>query len=814
MKKLLVLFLLFPILIWAQDDQTRLNLPKVSNEEKVSELPGALPVTKLTLPEVVKRADTLTNFFANFPIIPLSLPRVVKRTGALPGFQMPVGLSLTSIPSRDLTVDINSFEGGLNYFFPEDKLSTKQFLMSRNLVSEGAFWLKIRSGTQKIYFTSQGAIYGMAFADSGSSKSHLVVIADNDIYWADSSSDWELIDVGNTTAEPTYFASTPFGLVILNDGTDSARIWDGIDVEALGVCDTGTVDADSTYTNGDTAWIADSSACWAMDYWIGYWVQCGTLSTSLFKIIDSGVNWLDVVDCGDTCDDSTFVIIARPDSVSGGLIYPKGKAGAYYQDRFFMASAYYPYRIYYSEIRLPNDIPPDHIIDLDMDKHDEIQRMWIFNNYLFVGGKHSIYGIDADLKVYPNKSMGIIAPKTLAIGDDYCYFLSDRGAIYRFKGNLYGSFSYSFENISDQISKTIAGINAEDLDNCGGIYLNRQYWFSYHPDSCMVFDERTTQWLGPQTFGFSDALSFSSVFNKTWDEMIVPDADGDTTDWSCASEDEYTAVDNYNDVSDSIWVENNGKLQQYDFSDPNYFYEGSNVAQMRISILGRRTYNFCSPSIDLYVSANGQRYLIGRLEDFAKGSYTIRNIGCATNPVTDLPWTKGDLDSLTLTLKYNHPCANRLAVAHVIIFIEYAGDFPSGNFIFGSPSKSFVYKYGGTFDDDTSSVANAVYGEPVISSYQSGWFDAGLPNNQKIIREFFTEVEKDTGQVNIYLYKDFETTAIDTQHIYKHGKRSDWFLLPDDVAGKKFSIKIETTSEIDSLTLKRVQVLIRDLGKR
>lgn len=773
---------------------------------------------KLVLPEVKKTQKTTIQ-----PQTPqlasLTLPQIGKpESRGLQSPQLMGTLSLQGFPARDLNVGTDRFEGGLNLFFPEDRLSPNQALRMLNLVPDGLHWIKKRDGYQKIYFTSKGSNWGMAIADSAGSKPHLVVASDTALYWADSSSNWELTHFGTTTAELTYFSSTPFGLVISNDGTDSTRLWDGASVKGLGICETGTFMADSTYTNGDTAWVADSLKVWAVDYWIGYWARCQGQSV-LYKIIDSGVNWLVLADCRDSCDaESSFVIIARPDSVSGGLIYPKGQATCYFQDKLFVSSAYYPHRIYYSEVRLPDDIPIDHIINLDMDAHDQIQKIVLFNNNMIVFGKYSLYGINSSLAVSPiTKSLGCDAPKTIAIGDDYIYFKSHRG-IYRFKGNVYGSFSYNLEPISDPISDIVDNIDPQNLDNCGGLYFDKQYWFSYHPDSCLVFDERTKQWLGPSTFGFTDAINFSSTFNKVWNEILLPNADGDTTVWALSTgSDHYALIDDISDDTDYITTDAYfDTLDFLEFANTAHFPTGSIVSDLWIYFRANK-YPYCPGKVDLDMVANGQRYYLDRFS--LSGDWTTYSLNQPTNPITDLAWTKGDLDSLELALvsQIESACTYaQINVSGLWVVPQYGGNLSTGNFLFGGSGKDYIYKYGGTvFSDDTTSDSTYnISGKPIKSIYQSGWFDGGFPANQKVMRDFLIETEKDVGTCSLFIYKDFETTAIDTQTITSSGKNADWLFLPATVAGKKFSIKMETGTDVDSLTIKSWSALLRDLGKR
>ena len=788
MKKTFLIMLLLSGFAWAQ---SQLILPEVEKSLSPSPKPQA---PGLLLP-------------------PLQLPQIQTMVSLPPRDQMPTmpPFSLPSVSPKDLIIGTDRFDGGLNRFFPVDRLSSNQTLMTRNLVPYGLYSLKKRWGYQKIYFTSKGPTYGMAIADSAGTKPHLVVATHDSLWWADSSSNWELVAFDSTETAPTYFTSTPFGLVVSNDGLDSTRLWDGVSVEALGVCDTGTFMADSTYTNGDTAWVTDSLKVWAVDYWIGYWVRCKNQSV-LYKIIDSGVNWLVLADCRDSCDaESSFVILARPDSVSGGLIYPKGQATAYYQDRLFVSSAFYPNRIYYSQPRLIDDIPPDAIINLDMDAHDEIQAMWLFNNYLFVAGKYSIYGIDRSLNIGSvTKSLGLTNPNTIAIGDDYIYFLSvgTNTGIYRFKGNIYGSLSYSPEKISDPILDVIDNIDPENLDNCGGFYLDKQYWFSYHPDSCMIFDERTSQWTGPQTFGFSSALSYAA-FALAFSEVLVPGADGDTTDWTTSTGSDHYACVNEPKATDKYVYTNNATDRDFFlFGNTQNFPTGGIVRYLAIYITIQITGTHGGLELDLV--ANEQRYHLSHI-DCTPGWFTY-GINHAENPITSAGWTKGDIDSLELALRGETGTDHSLYVASIYVKPQYQGGLVN-TFLFAGSDKDFVYSYGGIATDDTSS-ADSVHGIPVIATYQSGWSDGGYPTNQKVMKELIIETEKDAGTCSLFIYKDFETTAIDTQIITSSGKNTDWLFLPATVAGKKFSIKIQTGTNIDSLTLKGWSALLKDLGKR
>jgi len=68
--------------------------------------------------------------------------------------------------------------------------------------------------------------------------------------------------------------------------------------------------------------------------------------------------------------------------------------------------------------------------------------------------------------------------------------------------------------------------------------------------------------------------------------------------------------------------------------------------------------------------------------------------------------------------------------------------------------------------------------------------------------------------VKVYFYKNFETTPIDSVTVSDSGKVTDLSWLPAHVAGKNFSVKIETTSNIDSLTIKGWSAVLRDLGER
>ena len=743
-----------------------------------------------------------------FPVMP-EKPKPVMN---IPEREQPQ-IAFPEVPDQMLTFKVDRFDGGLNLFWPVDQSKIIQLL---NFVPEGLYSLKKRSGKQKIYFTSRGANHGMAIGDSARAKPHLVVVANDSLYWADSSSSWELVSFGGTTAEPTYFTSTPFGLVISNDGSDSTRIWNGISLTGLGVCDTGTVDADSVYS-ADTVWVSDSSAVWATDEWIGYFLFFTSVD-SLWKIIDNGSNWFLAISTDSADTDragDAFKIISQPDSMSSDLTYPKGQATAYYQDRLFVSSAYYPWRIWYSDVRLIDKIDFDAFKNLDLENHDQIQLMVVFNGYLIVFAKYSMYGIDRSLNVYPiSKNLGCVAPKSVALGDNFIYWASVRG-IYRMEGNIYGSLSYRPEKISDQINDIYDNIDPQNLENCGGVYTNRQYWFSYHPDSCLVFDERTNFW-GRQTFGFTSTLKYSNVFNKTWNEILLPDADGDTTLWRLsAGTDHYTLIDDIDGDTDYVWTPQDDSLDFFTFGNTTQFPTGGLVQYITIYIRGCK-YPYCSGDVNVDLIANQKRYNLGTID--LTGDWVTYQLQKTTNPVTSSLWTKGDLDSLELALvsDLNTGCTHRrVFISALRVVPYYYGNLTAGSFLFASPWTDYVYQYGGTATDDTSGDSTYnISGLPFTSTYQSGWFDLDLPVNQKIMRKFFVQLEKDAGNVKVYFYKNFETTPIDSATVSDSGKVTDLTWLPAHVAGKNFSIKIETTSNIDSLTIKGWSALLRDLGER
>jgi len=630
----------------------------------------------------------------NFPVIPekprpiinipekaqpeISFPLIPEKASLFPSIpeRTQPQIAFPEVPDRMLTFKVDRFDGGLNLFWPVDQSNIIRLL---NFVPEGLLGLKKRDGKQKIYFTSRGSIHGMAIGDSARAKPHLVVVANDSLYWADSSSSWELASFGATTAEATYFTSTPFGLVISNDGSDSTRIWDGISLVGLGICDTGTVDAngDSVYS-ADTVWVSDSSACWTTDEWIGYYLYFTSVD-SLWKILDNGSNWFLAVTtaAGDTNRAATaFKIISQADSMTSDLIYPKGQATAYYQDRLFVSSAYYPWRIYYSH----------------------------------VFAKYSMYGVDRSLNVYPiSKNIGCVAPNAIALGDNFIYWPSARG-IYRMEGNIYGSLSYKPDKISDQINDIFDKIDPKNLENSAGVYTDRQYWFSYHPDSSLVFDERTNFW-GSQSFGFTNALNYSNVFSKTWSEILLPSADGDTITWvPSAGSDHYACINAPLNTTKYVSADSNGDLDIYDFSNTTRFPVGAKVEYIIIYVQAKNSANYTMSDLQIYLHADTttghsgrEQFLLGELENFPT-TWTVKQLQVTTNPITNSAWTKGDLDSLRLAIKYDqygYGAGQQQNVACLWTELRYEADLVSRSFLFGSVNKEFVYKYGGIFTDDT-----------------------------------------------------------------------------------------------------------------
>jgi len=760
--------------------------------------------------------------------VPLFVIIVILASMVAPMVQAQEQGKLPSVPVNEGWVVVDKF-GGMNTYFPADKLPPEVGQNVTNFLPYGIYWLGKRSGYRKIYFTQKGSVYGLAVADSVNSKSRLVVVGDDDLYFTDSDYDWELQDFGNTTAEATYFTSTPFGLVISNDGSDSTRLWDGISttsIKALGICEAGTGDSALTISS-DTLRLIDNSQAWASDEWIGYWLL-ETGADSIFKIIDNWVCSLDYVMLGnnDTVGEgSAYSIVSRPDSChvwsqrnDSALVFPRGQATAYCYDRLFVSSKKYPWRIWYSQVRLVNCIDIDAFINLDMDAHDKIQAMRVFNNHLIVFGEHSTYGVDNSLVAYPiSKAVGCAAPKTIAVGDDYIYFLSHRG-LYRFKGNMYGSFSYNFQKISDPITGSIDAIDASNLPNCGGMYTDKQYWFSHHPDSCWVFDERTEQWYR-QTFGFSDGLASKGAFYDVWNEYLVPNTDDGTNEWTpSTASDHHELIDEVDVITTYLSTTVSDEEEHWGMTNTTQFLTGGTVDRVSITVCGKSGYPWNEPDLHLFVSANPtgapdsrDTSSLGMLSDFPT-SWTSKTLDATTNPVTGAAWTKGDLDSLILAVRYDPPTgAIELFIAWVKVTIKYTGQASSGTFLFALPDKNFVYEYGGTFTDDTSSASGEVYGATVTATYQSGWFQTGLPIEQYQMRELWIDKDAD-GDVTAYLYSDRSTTADDTITYSSTSDAAELEWPTPRTAGHDFSIKLETTA--DSCFLKGWGALIRNFGKR
>lgn len=788
MKKIfLVIFLFVPVCLWAQE---LLTLPVVSPEERTPVArPAVLPQGNLTLPVVSPEA---------------------MASVARPNFSPSPPLSLPQAESQVFEISTHQF-GGLNLFVPTNKVPKEQMIKCLNLIPEGFSALKKRDGYEKINFTVIDGVYGAIIAQ-GTIPQIVVACADS-LRYADPTTTWEFDAIDTTESVLTYFVSTPFGVIVTN-GEDSTRIWDGSSISALGIVDTGTFDADST-VGGDTSWVADSSAAWTADEWIGYWLKC---SGSYLEIIDNGNNWFHAKLCGDTCDaETTFQLLSRPDSVGSTLGYPIGKAGVYFQDRFFINSDYWKWRIYFSATRDPDDIPPENIINLDMDVHDEIVAMVLFNNNLLVFGKYSTYGINTSRVATPiTKSLGCVSPYSIALGDDYVYFNSERG-IYRFKSNIYGSFSYNFEKISTPVDDIIGNIDPQNVERCGGFYANNQYWFSYHPDSCLVFDERTQQWYGPQTLGFTSALVYGSVFGKTWGENLYPNASVDTSEWtvSTGADSHYYYIYHPDSLDDYLWTGTySAEREFFEFDNTGRFPVGGIADYLSIYIIAERN-NYTGAALYIDLVANEQRYVLDTI--WLSTSWTTYEIKETTNPITSSSWTEGDLDSFTLGITQYFPslwAGQKVYLGAVWAKLQYQGDLTPSSFLFSSPSEAYMYKYGGRVSDDTSATGDSVHGKHITATYQSGWLDNDLPVDDKLLRQFYLQTESDSGDVWVYYYVDYGTTPSDSDLVHLGSKRTSWWMLGEKVKGKNFSIEIENKSNVDSLTIKGWSAILNNLGHR
>jgi len=782
-KRLFLLIILMPTVLWAQEN---FNLPIVPPEESVS---VSKPDSPFVLPLVLPTVPTQDMASLTRPEVPSFSP-----------------LSLPQAESQSLEVGTHQF-GGLNLFMPTNKVPKEQAIVLNNFLPKGFVSLEKRVGIQKANpndSTLLSGVYGMAM---GGATPQIIASTAESLCYALLSADLNFVGIDTTSAILTYFASTPFGVIVMN-GTDSTRIWiDRDTIEALGVIDTGTFDADST-VGGDTSWVADSSAAWTADEWIGYWLKC---SSSYLEIIDNGNNWFHVKLCGDTCDaETTFLLLARPDSVGSTLGYPIGKAGAYYGDRFFVNSEWLNNRIYFSKVHDPDDIPPENFINLDMGRHDEIVAMRVFNGYLIVFGKYSIYGINASCVATPiTKSLGCVSPNAIAMGDNYIYFPAQDG-IYRFSSNIYGSMSYKPEKISYEIDEYLKNIDPSYLDYCAGVCYNNQYWFSYDRDKTLVFDEGTKQWY-PLGFGFGNALVTPPEYSRY--ELILPNADGTTTDWdeTGAGSDHYaqidethTGPDDANYVSTAVSSEN----EQFAFANIVDMPTGASIK-----------------SVILYLRARGslfeQRIIVGIKSGSIYPVDTLNTsiwwtnyvISMNTNPADNQAWERSDIDALEINLRSLTSATKSVYVSQLEAGALFQGD-ASSNLLFSGLDKPFLYQYGGVFDDDTSSAFGEVYGEPVIATMQSGFFDNDLPVDDKLLRQFYLQTESDSGDIWVYYYTDYGTTPSDSDLVHLGGKRTSWWMLGEKVKGKNFSIEIENKSNVDSLIIKGWSAILNNLGHR
>jgi len=779
--------------VGGQDE--KLTLPVVPKEEISSPIKEVSPLEQLDLP-VFPQVEPLDVSSAMSLPPSLQLPDVPLRQPVISAMPSINPLQLPQAESQIFEIGTHKF-GGVNQFVSVNQIPIGQAILLRNFLPEGLLSLGMRRGYEKINFTNFDGCYGATIAQD--TLPQILISCRDSLRYADSSTSWEFTAIDTTEAILTYFGSTPFGVVVTN-GTDSARIWEGSSIRALGVADTGTFTADTT----------DANKTWTADYWVGYYAKCGTCQV-LFEIVDNGSDWLSLGGHGvDTCQiDSAYQILSRPDSSASGLTFPKGKASAYFDDRFFINSDYYNGRIYYSVIRDPDDIPIENLVDLDIDQHDEVVRMVIFNGKLFVFGNYSIHGINvSQVATTITKSVGCIAPYTIALGDDYVYFLGEDG-VYRTKANLYASFSFNFEKISDQIDDIIQNIDPQNIDYCGGVYLDKQYWFSYHPDSCVVFDERTNQWY-PQDFGFMVGLSYSAVLGKTWNQILLPDADGDTIEWTPSTGSNYACVDDPDDIDQTDWVSTtlSGKKDFYTFTDATQVPTGS-TSKLKLYVTARYNASGGYINLDVYVMADGDYHLLETFTDFYRFTstkYSVEEI----NPVTDNPWNKGDLDSLVLAII----SSGNTQVYSIWVYVEGQGDLTASSFLFGSPPKEYIFKYGGVFQDDTTTSGTSVYGKPIIAQRQSGWIDNNLPIDDKLLRLFYLQTEKDTGNVWVRYYTDYSTTPSDSDLVHLGGKKTTWWMLGEKVKGKNFSVDVYNESNIDSLTIKGWWGLLNNLGKR
>lgn len=783
------------------------------------QVPGDSALQVPVLPSPVEQAVSLPQ--GNGLEIP-SLPDPVFSEPPIP---QGVDLTIPDLPpsGQESWLSPERLGGGINWFLPDDRIGSDQTRYMLNLFPFGNMAYQRREGFRKIYFESKGAIYGMALADSGRDKTRLVVIAGDTLWYGGPSAGWELTSLDSVLGEGSQLISTPVGVIVTNVD-DTARIWSGEDtsaagVEPLGICDTGTV-SESPTVAGDTAWIIDSGRHWLADYWIGYFVQYPSISDSFFAIIDNGPESLLVIgEPGADRSGVAFQIQARPDSVFSadtGLGFPRGPAAAYYDQRLFIASVYTPYRVWYSHQGLINDIDIDALIDLSMDADDRIMAMVLFNNRLLFFGSHSLFGMGPDLVAYPiSKSIGCPAPRTIASGDRNLYFLTNRRTVAKIGPNIYGSLSYEPDKISREIDPLLQKIAPSDLTDCAAVYTDQQYWLSFAPDSCVVYDEETGGWY-PQSFGFNQALVMPPLMGDLWSEELVPNGDVGTPDWS-----KYPNTANWYDkiddkgTSDYIFASYNGYKARFDLSNLIRFSEGAAVSGLRIYALVKKDIAGFHPDIKVYIYKGTTDYLLGTISGYNMSTWwNTLSILAATNPVVDGEWTEAALDSLVLTLE----CVPHATDGYVNTYVaglwvepEYGSEFEVGSFLFAGQSKDFIYKYGGSFDDDTSSASGEVYGKPVPVVYRSGWFSGGSPIGDYRGNRFFLEKMAD-GEATAYLYKDFDSIPTETLTVTASAGTTFVEWLANDLQGQHFSVGIESSA--DTCQIKGWGLLLETIGEK
>jgi len=194
-------------------------------------------------------------------------------------------------------------------------------------------------------------------------------------------------------------------------------------------------------------------------------------------------------------------------------------------DRAATTHTPYPNRVVWSDLYMPDRVVG--FVDVEPRPGDEIRGIISYKENLIVFKNTTVCLITGDTPpsganlgnlqiIETGRGRGCVAEKTIAVGNDGVYYLSNDG--------VYVTDGYNFRRVSDAIRTDILGPSRAERLTASGGYFNGRYFLSY-PDrsnAIFVYDENYAQpgtwhkWAASGCFPFAFFALDEQVDNATF----------------------------------------------------------------------------------------------------------------------------------------------------------------------------------------------------------------------------------------------------------------------------------------------------------